>query len=149
MRNDPEHDLCCDGLTITVPNRLLVDALSMDAAAGQILAILGPNGVGKSLLLNTLAGLRGDDGGRIELGGTLLSDLSRHQVARRLALLPQYTEDFFPSTVLDTVMIGRHPHIGGAQRQPGLTAWRLVHGRGQRARTRHLIGSSSVFRTRP
>ena len=111
MRNDPEYDLCCDGLTITVPNRLLVDALSMDAAAGQILAILGPNGVGKSLLLNTLAGLRGDNGGRIELGGTLQSDLSRQQIARRLALLPQYTEDFFPSTVLDTVIIGRHPHI--------------------------------------
>jgi iron complex transport system ATP-binding protein len=110
MRNDPRYDLCCDGLTVTVPNRRLVDALSMNAAAGQILAILGPNGVGKSLLLNTLAGLR-SSGGRIELGGTPLGDLSRQQIARRLALLPQYTEDFFPSTVLDTVMIGRHPHI--------------------------------------
>jgi iron complex transport system ATP-binding protein len=120
MRNDPRYDLCCDDLTITVPNRRLVDALSMDAAAGQILAILGPNGVGKSLLLNTLAGLRGNSGGRIELGGTPLGDLSRQQIARRLALLPQYTEDFFPSTVLDTVMIGRHPHI---------TRWAWASGR--------------------
>lgn len=109
MRNDPGYDLRCEDLTVTVPNRLLVKALTIDAAVGEVLAVLGPNGVGKSLLLNTLAGLRGD--GRIELGGTPLGDLSRQQIARRLALLPQYTEDFFPSTVLDTVMIGRHPHI--------------------------------------
>jgi iron complex transport system ATP-binding protein len=111
MRNDPGYDLRCEGLTVTVPNRRLIEALDMDAAAGEILAILGPNGVGKSLLLNTLAGLRGDSNGRIELGGAPLGELSRQRIARRLALLPQYTEDFFPSTVLDTVMIGRHPHI--------------------------------------
>jgi iron complex transport system ATP-binding protein len=111
MRNDPGDNLRCENLTIEVPNRILVEALAVEAAAGEIVAVLGPNGVGKSLLLHSLAGLRDAGAGRIEIGDTPLVALTRQELARRLSLLPQYTEDFFPSTVLDTVMIGRHPHI--------------------------------------
>jgi len=45
----------------------------------------------------------------------LTTDKSNWTVNARLALLPQYTEDVFPATVIDTVMIGRHPHIGRFQ----------------------------------
>jgi len=38
--------------------------------------------------------------------------MRRQQVAKRLALLPQDTDDIFPATVLDTALVGRHPHIG-------------------------------------
>ena len=56
----------------------------------------------------------------------------RQQIATRLALLPQYTEDIFPETVFDTVMIGRHPHIGrirwesNADREIAMDALRQV-----------------------
>jgi iron complex transport system ATP-binding protein len=103
--------LRCEGLTVTVPDRTLVDALATEFNGGELLAVLGPNGVGKSLLLHTLAGLRPAHAGLIEIGDKALHHLSRQQLALRLALLPQYTEDFFPATVFDTVMIGRHPHI--------------------------------------
>lgn len=111
MRTDSDCNIRCEGLTVTVPGRTLVDALATEFNGGEFLAVLGPNGVGKSLLLHTLAGLRPAGAGHVEIGDTAIHDLSRQQLALRLALLPQYTEDFFPSTVFDTVMIGRHPHI--------------------------------------
>jgi len=102
----------CNELTISVPDRTLIDSLQLDVAPGQFVAILGPNGVGKSLALHTLAGVRAADAGTVKLGDTNIGELPRQHVARSIALLPQYTEDFFPATVFDTVMIGRHPHIG-------------------------------------
>ena len=110
---DPDQaSLQCRDLTISVPGRTLVEALSLASAAGEFVAVLGPNGVGKSLALLTLAGLRPADSGTITLNGKPIGEIPRQEIATGLALLPQYTEDFFPTTVLDTVMIGRHPHIG-------------------------------------
>ncbi len=114
--NDPgKISLTCKSVDISVPGRSLVRQLDLEIAANEFLAVLGPNGVGKSLSLHALAGLRAADGGQIDLDGQQISSLSRQQIAARLALLPQYTEDVFPATVIDTVMIGRHPHIGRFQ----------------------------------
>jgi len=108
-------NLSCKKVDISVPGRALVRQLDLNIVGGEFLAVLGPNGVGKSLSLHALAGLRPPDNGQIELDGQQISSLSRQQIAARLALLPQYTEDVFPATVIDTVMIGRHPHIGRFQ----------------------------------
>jgi iron complex transport system ATP-binding protein len=104
--------LCCDALSVSVPGRNLLDALTVDVRPGEFLAVLGPNGVGKSLTLHTLSGIRPTQAGTVTLDGCSIADVNRQRIATRLALLPQYTEDIFPATVLDTVMIGRHPHIG-------------------------------------
>ena len=110
-RPDPPG-LSCNDLTVDVPGRTLVRDLDLHIAAGTLTAILGQNGAGKSLTLHTLAGLRAAASGEVFLDGTQLQQQNRLAVARRMALLPQYTEDIFPTTVMDTVMIGRHPHIG-------------------------------------
>ncbi len=102
-------------LTVCVPGRTLVDKLSFKLSGGQFLAVLGQNGTGKSLTLHTLAGLRPPHEGTVMMLGSNIDGLSRRRISQHLALLPQYTEDVFPSTVLDTVMIGRHPHIGRLQ----------------------------------
>ena len=115
MKQLSDISLSCKNVDITVPGRSLVQQLNLDIVANEFLAVLGPNGVGKSLSLHALAGLRAPDSGQIELDGQQILDLSRQQIAARLALLPQYTEDVFPATVIDTVMIGRHPHIGRFQ----------------------------------
>ncbi len=112
MMPPPSNGLACQQLTIAVPERTLVRDLSLCAEAGKFVAILGQNGAGKSLTMHTLAGLRGADSGVVSFDGEDIATRSRVEVARRLALLPQYSEDIFPATVLDTVMIGRHPHIG-------------------------------------
>jgi iron complex transport system ATP-binding protein len=49
----------------------------------------------------------------VTLGAEDVFRRPRRQVARRLALLPQTVEDIFPATVMETALIGRHPHIGG------------------------------------
>lgn len=112
MMNDGSPLLACRGLSVSVPDRTLVADLELSVFGGEFLAILGPNGVGKSISMHTLAGLRAPLSGKIELSGFDIKGLTRQQIAVSLALLPQYTEDIFPATVFDTVMIGRHPHIG-------------------------------------
>ena len=104
--------LTAESVTIRVPGRLLVDALDVSVRPGELLAILGQNGSGKSLCMMTLAGLRAPDGGRVSLGDEPLTRMHRSALAKRLSLLPQVIDDLFPSTVLETAMIGRYPHIG-------------------------------------
>lgn len=104
--------LQCDNLRVSVPGRLLVDGLDLAVKRGEFVAVLGQNGAGKSLTLLTLAGLRAPEGGIVRLAGRDLSAAPRQWTAQRLALLPQVIDDIFPATVLDTAMVGRHPHIG-------------------------------------
>lgn len=103
--------LACKELTVRVGERTLVRGLDLKLETGGITAILGRNGAGKTLTLHTLAGLRPAAAGSIEIGGAPISALSARQRALRSALLLQASEDPFPSTVLETVLIGRHPHI--------------------------------------
>jgi iron complex transport system ATP-binding protein len=62
--------------------------------------------------MHTLAGVRVPSTGSVQLDGHALSEWSGRALARSVGLLTQTTEDPFPSTVLETVLIGRHPHIG-------------------------------------
>ena len=105
----------CENLRIVVEERVLVEALTISVRRGELLGVLGQNGSGKTLTMHTLAGLRTSATGRVLLDGADVRSLSRQAIARRLALLPQHVDDIFPATVLDTAMIGRHPHIGRFQ----------------------------------
>ncbi len=112
MPDAPDTILSCDALRVTVPGRCLVDALQLDLRRGELVAVLGQNGSGKTLTLMTLAGLRPPDAGLVQLMGSDLFAMPRQLTAQRLALLPQIVDDIFPATVMDTALIGRHPHIG-------------------------------------
>ena len=103
--------LTAAGVRISVGTRELVRDLSVQFAAGEVVAILGRNGSGKTLTLHTLAGLRVPNGGEVLLDGTPIPELSRRAVALRLGLLPQDLEDAFVTSALATVLIGRHPHL--------------------------------------
>lgn len=105
----------CEGLRIDVGERILVDTLNLSVQRGELLAVLGQNGAGKTLTMHTFAGLRAAASGQLILDGDDLVSMSRQVIATRLALLPQHVDDIFPATVLDTAMIGRHPHIGRFQ----------------------------------
>ena len=112
MSGETQNLLSAHDLGVDVPGRQLVEALDVSFARGEFVAILGRNGVGKTLTLSTLAGLRQPNRGQVRLDGADIGALKRQDIATRLALLPQSVDDIFPSTVLDTAMIGRHPHIG-------------------------------------
>jgi len=102
----------CRDLAVSVAGRMLVDALDLITDGGELIAVLGQNGAGKTLTMHTLAGLRPAAAGTILVNGADVGTVARHHIARQLALLPQHVDDIFPATVLDTAMIGRHPHIG-------------------------------------
>lgn len=93
-----EHQVCSD--------------LNFSLQAGERLAILGRNGAGKSTLLSVLSGLRPADVGEVLLGGTSYAALGPREAARRRGWLPQRHSDAFASTVLETALTGRHPHLG-------------------------------------
>jgi iron complex transport system ATP-binding protein len=103
--------LACTQLNVEVAGRALVRELELSIAGGSVTAVLGCNGAGKTLTLHTLAGLRAPAHGSVTLDGELLARWPRRALARKLGLLTQTTEDPFPSTVLDSVLVGRHPHI--------------------------------------
>jgi len=112
MPGNDQRLLQISGLRVSVPGRVLVEGLEMSLSRGEFIAVLGRNGSGKTLSLLTLAGLRRPEAGTIRLGNDMIGAMRRQQVAKRLALLPQDTDDIFPATVLDTALVGRHPHIG-------------------------------------
>lgn len=84
--------------------------INLDVRAGEILALLGPNGAGKSTLLNVAAGKLQPQSGAVRLQGKNISDFSRREVARQVALVAQASELYFPLTVLEYVLAGRFAH---------------------------------------
>jgi iron complex transport system ATP-binding protein len=108
----PAPRLACRDLALAVGARTLCTGLSFAAAPGECWAIVGPNGAGKTTLVATLAGLRAPAGGAIDYDGTPLPALAPRERARRRGFLAQDSVDFFPATVLETVLVGRHPHLG-------------------------------------
>ncbi len=107
--------LQAQGLDVTVAHRRLVKGLEIAVRAGEVVCLLGPNGAGKSLTLHTLAGLRQAASGTVSLCGRPLAEWGRRDRAKRLGLLTQVSDDPFPGTVLEAVLVGRHPHVDSWQ----------------------------------
>jgi iron complex transport system ATP-binding protein len=103
--------LSLEHLIIDIPGR--ADGMALDFALlpGQCWGLLGPNGAGKTTLLHTMAGLRRPRAGQVLLDGVGLHSLPRRRIAQRLGLVFQDHHDGFPSTVLETALIGRHPFL--------------------------------------
>lgn len=92
-------------------SRTLINSLDLTLQPGEILAILGRNGVGKSTLLATLAGLRTPAAGEVRLWGQRYTDLSPRQAAQQRGWLAQSQHDPFATSALETVLSGRHPWL--------------------------------------
>ena len=108
---DESPRLSCRGLALAVAGRTLVSGLDLDVRAGECWVVVGPNGAGKTTLVATLAGLAPPAAGEIAYDGTPLSRVGLRERALRRGFLPQDSVDFFPATVLETVLVGRHPHL--------------------------------------
>jgi iron complex transport system ATP-binding protein len=78
---------------------------------GEILSILGRNGIGKSTLIKCIINLYQNYQGDIRIMGDNMKDLSPSQAAMRMGYVPQGNQIIFPYSVLDFVLMGRAPHI--------------------------------------
>ncbi|MEX0900648.1 MAG: ABC transporter ATP-binding protein [Gammaproteobacteria bacterium] len=107
----PTPLLEAQALSVSIGGKRVCERMDFTVRAGQCLGILGQNGVGKTTLLHTLAGLRNADAGALRLRGAALDQLSRRRIAQQVGLLMQEHDDPFPALVLETALIGRHPHL--------------------------------------
>lgn len=98
-------------LSLTIGARKLFHDLNLTIEAGQCLGVLGQNGTGKTSLLHTLINLRPTDNGDILILGRELNAWSRRELATRLGILFQSDNDDMPATVMETTLLGRHPHL--------------------------------------
>jgi iron complex transport system ATP-binding protein len=92
--------------------RPVVDGVSLSVSRGAIVGLLGPNGSGKTTLLRLLSGTLVPDRGRVLLDGQAIAGMSRRDLARRIAVVPQETHSAFDYSALEIVMMGRYPHLG-------------------------------------
>lgn len=90
-----------------------IEGIDLDLAAGEVVGVVGPNGAGKSTLVKALSGTVGPCRGSVALLGDEILALSRREIARRVAVVPQEPVFDFPFTVLELVLLGRHPHLSG------------------------------------
>jgi iron complex transport system ATP-binding protein len=90
--------------------RWILDNLSFQVQCGEMLGVVGPNGSGKTSLLKVLARLMTPQQGHIDLFGQRLASMTRQEIARMVGVVQQDTQQLFPFTVAETVLMGRFPH---------------------------------------
>ncbi|UCD72698.1 MAG: ABC transporter ATP-binding protein, partial [Candidatus Bathyarchaeota archaeon] len=85
--------------------------ISLQLKSGDFIGILGPNASGKTSLIRSSSGLLEPSSGNIDLHGRDLYTMSRKEIAKRIASVPQ-TSHFDPNfSVFDAVLMGRTPHL--------------------------------------
>jgi iron complex transport system ATP-binding protein len=91
---------------------LVLDGVSLSIPTGGLVGILGPNGSGKTTLLRLLSGTLRPSAGRVWLDDRPVESLSRRDLARQIAVVPQETHLSFDYSVMEMVLMGRHAHLG-------------------------------------
>src|SRR5262249_51983864 len=104
--------LAARDLSFAYGRQPVLEGVRFDLRPGEWLTVVGPNGAGKTTLLRCLLGLVRPGRGEVTLDCRPLARLSRRDIARRLALLPQNAEVRFGFTVREVVATGRTPHLG-------------------------------------
>jgi iron complex transport system ATP-binding protein len=112
--------LACKHLDVQIGSIVVTADLSLELAPGEFWGLLGPNGIGKTTLLKCLAGLSSPASGQVFLESRNINGLRRKLVAQHIGMLQQHTVYVFDSSVMQTVLTGRHPHLAYWQREgPG------------------------------
>jgi iron complex transport system ATP-binding protein len=110
--------LSAHDLSIGYSDRVVGKGLDLALSVGEVLALLGPNGGGKTTLLKTLLGLLPPKAGEVRLGGKPLTGRSSRERARAIAYVPQSHVATFAFTVEAVVLMGRTAH-GNLFARPG------------------------------
>jgi iron complex transport system ATP-binding protein len=92
--------------------RRVFEELSVAVAPGEMVALIGRNGSGKTTWLKLACGLLLAGRGAVLLEGRPIREMPRHVRARRVALVPQELHMPFPFSVYEMVMLGRTPYLG-------------------------------------
>lgn len=91
----------------------IIKNINFKVKRGENLCIVGPNGCGKSTLLKSIANIL-EYKGNVKIDGKEVSEISRLELAKKIGLMSQITQLYFPYTVYDTVSLGRYAYSKGA-----------------------------------
>jgi len=103
--------LSVKNLNFSYGKKKILDNVSFNVGKEDFISILGPNGAGKSTLVNLISSVLKEYEGGIEVGGRNLKELNSKDIAKMIAVVPQYTNPGFSFTVAEMVMMGRNPYI--------------------------------------
>jgi iron complex transport system ATP-binding protein len=107
------RELYAEELCIAYGDKAVVEGLSLRIPPGEITALVGANGSGKSTILKTMCRIMRPKNGAVYLDGKAIHTLSTKEVARQLAILPQNPEAPGRLMVHELISYGRFPHKKG------------------------------------
>ncbi|GGG79977.1 heme ABC transporter ATP-binding protein [Paenibacillus radicis (ex Gao et al. 2016)] len=120
-------------LTKRIHNRLILSNVTHTFQTGRFYGIIGPNGVGKSTLLQLLSGAAKPTSGEVMLAGKPLDSYAAKQLARKLAVLQQGGLPPAAFTVREVVGMGRYPYqnwFGDEKNDPAVLVDRALEAMG-------------------
>lgn len=91
--------------------RQILKDISFETQGGEVLSILGPNGVGKSTLFRCILNLLHPSAGIITVDGRAVDQMTAQEMARHIAYIPQFHSPTFNYPVLDMVLMGTAPQL--------------------------------------
>lgn len=98
--------------------RKILNNISFEVETGEVMSVLGSNGVGKTTLLKCMMGFLKWQSGRTYINGRPLEEYPHKDVWKKIAYVPQAKGAAFAYSALDMVVLGRSAHIG-TFKQPG------------------------------
>ena len=110
-------DLICEDIHYSIGQKKILNGISLKVQGRKFHTILGPNGCGKTSLLKTIYRQIKPDSGNIFLNGSPLKNLSLKATAKDMAVLSQFNQLQFDTTVEEIVLLGRIPHLSFLQRE--------------------------------
>ena len=102
-------------ITVRIGDATLIQNVSADIRPGRLTAVVGPNGAGKTTLLRVASGEMTPSSGSVRFDDRPLASLPTREQARRRAVLPQHSRLRSSFCVLEVVLMGRTPHVEGAE----------------------------------
>ena len=100
------------GLVASYATATVLHGVDLDARRGELLAIVGPNGCGKTTLLRAISGVLAPDAGTISLDGADATKMSAAAIARRIAVVAQGAILPGGFSAFEVALMGRTPHLG-------------------------------------
>lgn len=107
------HTLTMNLHSVGYSDNTVLSGIELAVAKGEICGFIGPNGSGKSSLLKAILDIEVNVRGEVYLNGTLSSKMNEKQRAKIVSYLPQNFNPSSELTVLETVLLGRHPYHRG------------------------------------
>ncbi len=101
-----------EGLSFSYGSNKILDGLDIVVGDSEILSLVGPNGSGKTTLIKCIDRILKPEGRILLDGGRDIRSMSLREVAKYIGYVPQSSSSVLSTTVFDTILMGRKPHMG-------------------------------------